>query len=245
MEYEVFRNSIVSEFSQRLKLSLSDLQVRQFFDFMNLLIEKNKVMNLTAIDEPSEIITRHFVDSCMPVKIYGKEKYTGLRVIDVGTGAGFPGLPLAIVLPEAEFVLTDTLGKRVNFIDEVVKNCQIGNVNTIKARAEDLARDKMLREKFDICFSRGVAKLSVLTEYSLPFVKVNGKMLSFKLNDCDDELKQSEQALTILGGMFHVKQPYTLLSDEPQRCIVEIEKVKPTPRQYPRKAGTPSKSPLE
>lgn len=245
MEYEVFKNSIVSEFSQRLKLSLSDLQVRQFFDFMNMLIEKNKVMNLTAIDEPSEIITRHFIDSCMPVMIYGKEKFEGLQVIDVGTGAGFPGLPLAIVLPETKFVLTDTLGKRVKFIDEVVKKCQIGNVKTIKARAEDLARDKMFREEFDICFSRGVAKLSVLTEYSLPFVKVNGKMLSFKLNDCDVELKQSEQALTILGGMFHVKQPYTLLSDEPQRCIVEIEKVKPTPKQYPRKAGTPSKSPLE
>lgn len=245
MNFEEFEKLIKSQFSAKVGLSLADTQVRHFFDFMNLLIERNKVMNLTAIDEPSEIITRHFVDSCMPVMIYGKEKFEGLQVIDVGTGAGFPGLPLAIVLPETEFVLTDTLGKRVNFIDEVVKNCQIGNVNTIKARAEDLARDKMFREEFDICFSRGVAKLSVLTEYSLPFVKVNGKMLSFKLNDCDDELKQSEQALAILGGMFHVKQPYTLLSDEPQRCIVEIEKVKPTPKQYPRKAGTPSKSPLE
>ena len=164
--------------------------------------------------------------------------------MDVGTGAGFPGLPIAVICQNGEFVLTDTLGKRINFLKEVVEEIQITNVELVKSRAEDFAHNKLYREKFDISLSRGVAKTSVLAEYSLPLLKVDGKMLAYKMDDCDDELRDGSKSIETLGGMFHVKHSYDLFLDEPKRCIVEIEKIKQTPNKYPRKAGTPSKEPL-
>ena len=153
-----------------------------FFDYMNDLIEKNKVMNLTAIVEPDEIIVRHFVDSCSPIFFENLQndiseskkvfEFENKKIIDVGTGAGFPGLPLAIILQNTKFVLTDTLGKRINFLHEVIDKLKLRNVELIKARAEDLAHDKIYREKFDFAVSRGVAKISTLMEYTLPFEKL-------------------------------------------------------------------------
>ena len=223
---------------------MDDNQIEKFFDYMNLLIEKNKVMNLTAITEPEEIIVRHFVDSSILVKIFGKEFLNNKKIADVGTGAGFPGLPLAIICSKAKFVLTDTLGKRINFLKEVIDVINIKNVELVKARAEDFAHDKTFRESFDFALSRGVAKISVLSEYSLPLLKVGGKMLSYKMNDCDSELEEGTNAIKTLGGMFHVKHTYDIIEGEPKRCILEIIKDKTTPKKYPRKAGTPSKEPL-
>ena len=241
MEYSVFNNLILDSFDNKIGISLSDKQSHLFFDFMNLLIEKSKVMNLTAITEPDEIVLRHFVDSSMVNKFFD---FGNKYLVDVGTGAGFPGIPLAISNPNAKFVLTDTLGKRINFLDEVVKSLGLKNVELFKARVEDFANDKKFREKFDFVLSRGVAKISVLAEYSLPLAKIGGKMLAYKLDDCNSELADGENAIKILGGMFHVKHSYKLIDNEPDRCILEINKLKTTPKTYPRKAGTPSKSPL-
>ena len=244
MEFLEFKERISNEFSERVGTELSESQCQTFFDYMNLLTEKNKVMNLTTITEPKEVILRHFVDSVMTFKFL-EDKIDGKKVADIGTGAGFPGIPLAIIYPDAEFVLTDTLGKRINFLQDVLDKTLIKNVKLYKARVEDFAHDKMVREKFDYVVSRGVAKLSVLVEYSLPLVKVGGKMIALKMNDCDEELNEAERAFTILGGMFHVKHSYTLIDDEPKRCAIEIEKIKSSPKSYPRKAGTPSKTPLK
>lgn len=244
MEYIEFKNHIIAEFKEKIGYDLSDSQCQCFFDYMNLLVEKNKVMNLTAITDPKEIIVRHFVDSSILVKIYSEGILDGKRIVDVGTGAGFPGLPLAIICPKGRFVLTDTLGKRINFLQEVIDKLNISNVELIKARAEDFAHEKGFRESFDYSLSRGVAKISVLSEYSLPLLKVGGKMLAYKLNDCDLELSEGQAAIKTLGGKFHVKQSYDLIQGEPTRCILEIEKVLSTSNKFPRKAGTPSKDPL-
>ena len=244
MDFESFKIELKKEFEKFVGIELSENQCKQFFDFMNLLIEKNKVMNLTAITDPIEIIKRHFVDSSIPIKVFGEESFAGKQIIDVGTGAGFPGLPLAIILSDSKFVLTDTLGKRINFLSEVLDVLKLKNVILVKARAEDLAHEKSYREKFDFCISRGVARFSVLAEYSLPFVRVGEKMISFKMNDCDVELQEASKAISELGGKFHVKHPYMLIDEEPERCLVEIDKIKPTKEKYPRKAGTPSKEPL-
>ena len=201
-------------------------------------------MNLTAIDDPKEIILRHFLDSSILIKIFGADVFDGKKVIDIGTGAGFPGLPLAILCPKGDFVLSDTLGKRINFLDEVLSTIGLKNVKLIKARAEDLGQDFNHREKYDFAISRAVANISVLLEYSLPLLKLNGKSLLFKMDDCDKEIKSADRSFKELGGVFHVKHSYDLINDEPMRCILEIEKVLSTPKKYPRKAGTPSKSPL-
>ena len=212
---------------------------------MNLLVEKNKVMNLTAITDPDEIILRHFVDSSILIKFYGEDFFVGKKFIDVGTGAGFPGLPLAIICPKAKFVLSDTLGKRIEFIREVLLKLQLDNVELIKSRAEDLGRDSMFREKFDYSVSRAVSNISVLSEYTLPLIKVGGRDFLFKMDNCDSELSEGGKSISTLGGKFHVKHSYELIQSEPRRCILEIEKVKSTPKQFPRKAGAPSKEPIK
>lgn len=245
MKFSEFKKKISESFEDYIGTCLSDKQSQDFFDFMNLLIEKNKVMNLTAITDPDEIILKHFVDSSILVKFYGKDFFDGKFVIDVGTGAGFPGLPLAIICPKAKFVLSDTLGKRIEFIREVLLKLQLDNIELIKSRAEDLGRNAMFREKFDYSVSRAVSNIPVLSEYTLPLIKVGGRDFLFKMNDCDQELKDGDKSISTLGGKFHVKHSYELIQSEPKRCILEIEKVKSTPKQFPRKAGTPSKNPIK
>lgn len=375
MTINEFSKKINIAFNDHLKLALTDWQVTAFYTYMNMLIEKNKVMNLTAITDPDEIIIRHFVDSCMPLKFYdfGNDKLLNkacaedncdaiqknkihtvdpdyvatlnkthavnnngtnvtdkervlkvdrsnslrkIRVADIGTGAGFPGLPLAIMLPQIEFVLTDSLGKRIAFLGEVVSELQklspdnslvenenfpnrkdgagnitmsdtgcgdrnedkyrdrcedksednhegkrgdkpkdkhgvvgipmtrLNNIKLLKQRAEDFCHDTSYRESFDFVLSRGVAKLSVLSEYCLPTLKVGGSMISYKMDDIESELNDSLHAIKILGGKFHVKHTYDLINGDPSRCLTEIQKISKTSKQYPRKAGTPSKEPL-
>lgn len=242
MEKVEFKEKLIKAFNDKLSIDLTDTQVNQFFNFMNLLIEKNRVMNLTAIDEPNEIIIKHFLDSCMLLKFV--KDFDGKDLIDVGTGAGFPGMPLAIILNKANFVLTDTLGKRIFFLEEVIKELKLNNVKLIKARAEDLAHEKLYRERFDYVLSRAVANISILSEYSLPFVKLGGIMIAYKMADCQKELFKAKNAIITLGGMFYVEHNYSIITSDPDRTILMIKKVKETPKNYPRKAGTPSKNPL-
>ena len=274
MDFHEFTEKLNRAFKEHIGIELEEKKCEQFFDFMNLLIEKNKVMNLTSITEPDEIILRHYVDSCMPLKFYDKicnkggvsdsenlggelnnvetrlsktrlsDFFANMDLVDIGTGAGFPGLPLAIVCDKANFILTDSLGKRIIFLEEVVDKIKISNVKLIKSRAEDFCTQGDYREKFDFVFSRGVAKLSVLSEYCLPAIKVGGKMLSYKMNNIESELADGQNAIKTLGGKFHVKHSYDLIDGDPARCLVEIYKVSKTPKGYPRKAGTPAKSPL-
>lgn len=244
MYFVDFKNLILEKFNYYVGIVLSEEQCHNFYVYMNLLIEKNKVMNLTAITEPREIIIRHFVDSAMPIKFFSKDFSSDRYAVDIGTGAGFPGLPLAILCPDVRFVLNDTLGKRINFLNEVVKEIKVFNVELLKARIEDFAHESLYREKFDLVLSRGVSKISVLSEYSLPLLKIGGKMISFKMDNCDEELTEGKKAIDILGGMFHVKHTYSIIDGEPNRCILEIIKQSKTPNKYPRKAGVPAKGPL-
>lgn len=244
MDFKFFKNIITDKFKIYIGIVLTDEQCHNFFNYMNLLIEKNKVMNLTAITDPEEIIVRHFLDSAIPLKFFGDEINNQKYIVDIGTGAGFPGLPIAILCPESSFVLNDTLGKRINFLSEVISNVKIKNVDLVKARIEDFGQDKNYREKFDYAISRGVSRISVLAEYSLPLVKLNGSMVSFKMNNCDEELIEGQNAIKILGGMFHVKHTYSIIDNEPDRCLLDIKKIGSTPKTYPRKAGTPGSKPL-
>lgn len=244
MDFNEFKKILTDKFFKIIGIELSDDKCQKFFDFMNLLVERNKVMNLTAIEDPEEIIVRHFVDSSILFKIFGEEFFIDKKVIDVGTGAGFPGLPLAIICDKCHFVLTDTLGKRIKFLEDVKDSINIPNVELVKSRAEDLGNNSKFRETFDYATSRAVSNLSTLSEYCLPFVKVGGKMIAYKMDDCNVELEEAESAVKTLGGMFHVKHTYELMSSEPKRCIVDIDKVKATPKSYPRKAGIPSKEPI-
>ncbi|MBQ4109936.1 MAG: 16S rRNA (guanine(527)-N(7))-methyltransferase RsmG [Clostridia bacterium] len=222
-------------------LTLSCEQQKQFEVFTEMLIEKNKVMNLTAITEPDEIIIKHYLDSALPAATdYLKEK---LSVIDVGCGAGFPSIPLKIMLPQLDFTLLDSLNKRLNFINEVISELGLENIRTVHSRAEDGGQDKKFREKFDVCVARAVAPLNVLCELCTPFVKKGGIFIAMKGKDGENEIAAAEKALKILNleicEVIHKNLP-----NGDDRNIIIIRKKSQTPPQYPRKAPKPSKSPL-
>jgi 16S rRNA (guanine527-N7)-methyltransferase len=220
---------------------LSDKQENQFEKYMKLLVEWNEKVNLTAITEHDDIILKHFVDSLTI------EKYinNGASVIDVGTGAGFPGIPLKIYNESLDVTLLDSLNKRINFLNEVIKELDLEKIKTIHLRAEDGGKDKMLREKFDVATSRAVANLSTLSEYLLPFVKVGGEAICMKGPNVEDELKDAKKAIKILGGEVEKNEKIVLPNSDIERNIIIIKKVKPTPKSFPRKAGTPSKAPIK
>ena len=209
--------------------------------YSEILREKNKVMNLTAITDPTEIVTRHFLD-CAALAPYMPQDG---RVLDVGTGAGFPGIPLKIAFPEVEVVLLDSLNKRVKFLNEVIGQLGLSKITAVHGRAEDFARQKDYREQFDLVVSRAVANLSSLSEYCLPYVKVGGRFVSYKSGKLNEELTAAQKAIQVLGG--EAKEPvyFQLTGTEDERSFVCIEKVKATPKKYPRKAGTPAKEPIQ
>lgn len=223
-----------------LGITLSEEQMQQFLTYYEMLVEKNKVMNLTAITEFDEVVEKHFLDSLSLVKVYDLTK--PVRILDMGTGAGFPGIPLKIAFPELEIVLADSLNKRILFLDEVIAELGLQKITTVHARAEELARNKEYRETFDLVVSRAVANLASLSEYCVPFVKLGGKFISYKSGEIEEELTNAKRAIFLLGGKTEEVVKFDLY--EQKRSFVLIKKEKGTPKTYPRKAGTPTKSPL-
>lgn len=227
----------------QLSLDLSDFQLEQFLQYYELLIEWNSFMNLTAITEFEEVCTKHFLDSLSLCKAIDCTKE--LSVIDVGTGAGFPGIPLKIAFPNLKLTLLDSLGKRVKFLNEVIDRLGLQNIKAIHGRAEDFAKPDMLRECFDICVSRAVANLSVLSEYCIPYVRVGGFFISYKSEKITEEMAAAEHAVALLGGELFAQEEFVLPNSDIYRNLFVIKKIKATPNKYPRKAGLPTKEPLK
>lgn len=227
---------------KELSLVLNERQKKQFEDYYRILVEWNNVMNLTAITEYEEVIEKHFIDSLSIVNVIDFCKV--YDVIDIGTGAGFPGIPLKIVFPEIQITLLDSLKKRVNFLNEVIVHLGLTDIHAVHGRAEDYAKQKEYREQYDLCVSRAVANLSTLSEYCLPYVKIHGFFIPYKSGDIDDELQKSERAVNILGGSVNEVIRFQLPGTDINRSFVKIRKIKSTAKKYPRKAGMPSKEPL-
>ena len=233
----------LEKFQQGLKdlnLSLDEKQINQFITYYEMLVEKNKVMNLTAITEFDEVIEKHFLDSLSLCKVMDLD--TEISVLDMGTGAGFPGIPLKIAFPKLNVVLADSLNKRILFLDEVIAELGLEKIETIHARAEELGRNKEYREKFDLVVSRAVANLASLNEYCIPFAAIGGKFISYKSGEIEEEVTNAKNSVFLLGGK--VKDIFKFDLYEQKRSFVVIEKIKGTPKTYPRKAGTPTKTPL-
>ena len=225
-----------------LGVTLSDRQLDQFIFFCDQLLERNKSVNLTAIRQPDEVITKHFLDSLCVFETGIVEP--GMRVLDVGTGGGFPGIPMKIADPSLQIDLLDSLKKRLIFLEEVIEENQWMDISTLHGRAEDFAKKTEYREQYDLVVSRAVARLAILLEYCLPYVKVGGVFLALKGPLLDEEVQEAKKALTVLGGkvekVVEIAIPYTELSHR----ILVIRKVKHTPKQYPRQAGKPRKEPI-
>lgn len=235
-------SSIFEEKLRDLKIELNDRQREQFDMFYEILVEWNTFMNLTGITEYEEVNEKHFVDSLSIVKAVELEKIK--TVIDVGTGAGFPGIPLKIAFPHLEVVLLDSLNKRVKFLNEVIEKLGLTGIRAVHGRAEDFARQKEYRESFDLCVSRAVANLATLSEYCIPYVRTGGRFVPYKSGEIDEEVKQAERAVRILGGEIEEVVKFQLPGSEIGRSFVKMKKRKPTEKKYPRKAGVPAKEPL-
>ena len=225
-----------------LSIELSEKQIEQFLKYYELLVEWNSFMNLTAITEYDEVMKKHFIDSLSLIKTYDVDRE--VSVIDVGTGAGFPGLALKIAYPKLKVTLLDSLNKRINFLNEVIGQLGLTDIDTVHGRAEDFAKPGKLREKYDLCVSRAVANMSTLSEYCLPFVKVGGEFISYKSEKTEEEMSKAKKAFSLLGGKFDRNVDFYLPDSDIYRNLVVIKKVKETPKKFPRKAGLPSKEPL-
>ena len=232
---------ILKKATSEIGINLNDTQLDKFQKYYEILIERNKVMNLTAITEVNDVVTKHFVDSISLINYFD---LNNKKIIDVGTGAGFPGIPLAIILENTEFTLMDSLNKRINFLNDVIELCELNNVTTIHSRAEDLGRNVEYREKFDICVSRAVANLSTLLEYCIPFVKVGGSFISYKSGDVDEEIVASKSSQDKLSCIIDKKISFTLNGTDMSRSFVKFDKKGILSKKYPRQAGKPKKEPL-
>lgn len=239
MEYEEFKLKLTEKLSC-INVQLPESKIRDFYTYMEMLIEWNKKINLTAIVEGDEVIDKHFVDS-LTISQYIEDN---TNIIDVGTGAGFPGIPLKIVRDSLKIDLLDSLNKRVNFLNEVISKLQLEKITAIHSRAEDEASKKEKRESYDIAVSRAVANLPVLLEYLLPFVKLGGKCICMKGINIEEEINNSKKALEELGGEIEEIKKLQLPNTDATRNIIIIRKIANTPKKYPRKAGTASKSPI-
>lgn len=227
---------------KKLNISIDEDQKSKFSKYYSLLLEKNKVMNLTRITDEEEIIIKHFVDSLMIAKVVEMEKIGSL--IDVGTGAGFPGIPIKIMWPEIKVTLLDSLDKRVGFLQEVIEELDLEGAEAIHGRAEDFGQDDNYREKFDLCASRAVADLSVLSEYCIPFVKEQGEFISYKADGSEEEIHNAKNAIEVLGGCLERIATETIPGTDIKRQFAVIRKIEKTDSKYPRKPGKPSKKPL-
>ena len=224
---------------QHIGCDLSDIQVNQLCDFGDLLLDWNQRLNLTRIIEPHEVVLKHFIDSMVLANYI-----SGKTFADLGTGAGFPGLPLKILRPDLEIVLVDSLKKRLDFLEVVISTLKLRKIKTVHARVEDFGRDIQYRGQFDTVSSRAVARLPVLLEYALPVLKVNGIFLAPKGSQFEDELAEAKKALQLLGGRLEGTDLFSFGEGVEHRAVIRIRKIKETPLQYPRQAGTPTKSPI-
>ncbi len=236
-------SNVLTKKVKELSIVLNDKQIQQFEQYYNILVEWNKVMNLTAITEYEEVVEKHFLDSLTIVYAINMEKIETL--IDVGTGAGFPGIPLKIAFPHLKVTLLDSLNKRIKFLNEVIDLLELNDIKAIHGRAEDYAKQSEYREQYDICVSRAVANLATLSEYCLPYVKMDGLFVPYKSGEIDEELKSSEKAVSILGGKVEEVVKFQLPGTDIGRSFVKIHKIKETKKKYPRKAGMPTKEPLK
>lgn len=228
--------------TEALGVSLTDRQIEQFLIYYELLVDWNARVNLTAITEYPDVMKKHFVDSLSLVKAYDLSRE--LSLIDVGTGAGFPGLALKIAFPQLEVTLLDSLNKRILFLNEVIRTLGLQGVTAVHGRAEDIAKPGQFRERFALCVSRAVANLTTLSEYCLPFVRVGGQFISYKSEKVSEEIASAEKAIALLGGRLERQEEFILPDSDIYRDLVVISKVKPTPKKFPRKAGLPGKEPI-
>lgn len=232
----------LNEVMEKLNIHLTDEKILQFQKYYELLIEWNKVMNLTSITDYNDVVMKHFVDSISIVNAVDMNPIASM--IDIGTGAGFPGIPIKIVFPEIETILLDSLNKRVNFLNTVIDELSLKNIYAFHGRAEEYARKKQHREKYDLCVSRAVSKLSTLSEYCLPYVKTGGLFISYKSSEIDQEINESKAVIHILGGQITDIVKFNLPDTDIYRSLVVIDKKRNTDKKYPRKAGIPTKEPL-
>lgn len=230
---------------EQFQIILSDTQKEQFLKYYELLVEWNGFMNLTAITEFDDVMKKHFTDSLSLVKAYSEIRTEKLKVIDIGTGAGFPGIPLKIVFPQIELTLLDSLQKRLKFLQEVIDQLGLGEVELIHGRAEDFCKPSMKREQYDLCVSRAVANLATLSELCLPYVKVEGKFIPYKSEKAEEEVKAAKKAIGLLGGEVKDQIEFELPESNIGRTLVVIEKKNATPKKFPRKAGMPAKEPIQ
>ena len=234
-------NPFINELEQ-LNIHPSDEQLVKFIMYYEMLIEKNKVMNLTAITEFNDVVEKHFLDSVSLIQV--KNLDDPIRVIDLGTGAGFPGIPLKIMFPNLKVTLMDSLNKRILFLQDVISKLKLDDITAVHGRAEEAGKNPLYREQYDLCVSRAVANISTLSEYCLPFVKVGGQFISYKSSVIDEELSAGKKSIHLLGGKLDRVYKFSLPDSNIERSFVMIDKVSNTPKRYPRKAGTPGKEPL-
>lgn len=240
MNIEDFKR-LMNLYGNEIGLEFTKEQLDKFFKYMNLLLEWNEKINLTAITEPEEVILKHFIDSLTISKYIEKDK----TLADVGTGAGFPGIALKIYRNDLKITLVDSLNKRINFLNEVIKELDLKEIETVHSRIEDFGKNKEYREKFDYTTARAVANLSVLSEYLIPIAKISGQCICMKGSNIEEELNNSKNAIKILGGKIQKVKEFNLPKSDITRNVIIIKKIKNTPAKYPRKAGIPAKEPLK
>ena len=236
------REEILKTSAASLGIELSEMQINQFIKYYEILVEWNSFMNLTGITEYQEVVRKHFADSlalCKAVNVNEAES-----LIDIGTGAGFPGIPLKIVYPHIQITLLDSLQKRIKFLDEVIKQLELEKIETIHGRAEDFAKPSMKRERYDICVSRAVANLASLSEYCLPYVRIGGYFVPYKSGKAGEELEEAKKAVFLLGGKIEEEVKFMLPDSDISRSLIKIKKVSATPKKYPRKSGMATKEPI-
>ena len=239
MDFDEFKDELIIQ-AKKIDVILDEEQIQKFYKYMELLLEWNEKINLTAIVEPRDVILKHFVDSLTICKELQKNK----TLADIGTGAGFPGIPVKILRPDLDITLIDSLNKRVNFLTMVIEALKLEKIIALHGRIEDFGKNKKYREKFDYVTSRAVANLSTLSEYMIPLVKIGGKCICMKGSNIDEELKNAKKAIKTLGGKIEKVDTFLLPDTDMGRNIILIKKEKATPNKYPRKAGTPAKEPI-
>ena len=233
-------SKLMIEYGKEINIVFTEEQLQKFYEYMNLLIEWNEKINLTAIVEPKEIILKHFIDSLTIIKYIEPNK----SVIDIGTGAGFPGIPVKIMREDLDITLLDSLNKRIHFLNEVIQKLELKNITAIHARIEEFAKNKQYREAFDVATSRAVANLTTLSEYMLPMVDLKGMAICMKGSEINEEVSKSKNSIKLLGGKIDKIEEFTLPKSDNGRNLILIKKERQTPGKYPRKPGIPSKEPL-